>query len=49
MGKTVLLTNQGSCTAWEIEHEKDLCCDVKIRENKQHELASGMQILYIQV
>lgn len=45
----MLATKPGGCTAQEIEHERDLCCDIEIRENKQRELASGMQILYIQV
>jgi len=38
-GKRTLAAKTGDCNAQETEHEKDVCCDVEISENKQHELA----------
>lgn len=42
MGKKNIIYKTGGCSVQEMEHEKDLCCDVEIRKNNACELINGM-------
>lgn len=44
MEKKNIIYKIRGCSVWEMEHEKDLYCDVEIRKNNPSELINGMQI-----
>ena len=44
MEKKNIIYKIGGCSVQEMEHERDLCCDVEIRKNNPCELINGMQI-----